>query len=89
MQVNEVAAILKYPLRPTNLSAIQNMDENKRDDYDIDRLVLAPQALSEKEMHPSANTPDNNSLVVVALSEKASGPTMQLQPCPKTAITTT
>ena len=33
MQVNEVAAILKFLLRPANLAAIQAIDENKRDDY--------------------------------------------------------
>ena len=46
MQVKGLAAILKFLLRSDNLSAIQNMDASKRDDY-IERLVSAPHLFNE------------------------------------------
>ena len=68
MQVNEVAAILKFLLSPANLTAIQVMDETKRNDY-IDRLVSAPHAFTEKDMHQNKPASDNNPRVDVTLND--------------------
>ena len=57
MQVKGLAAILKFLLRSDNLSAIQNMDASKRDDY-IERLVSAPHLFNETANTSGTCPPD-------------------------------
>ena len=52
------------------------MDETRRNDY-IDRLVTAPHAFTEKDMHPNKPTPDDNPHVDVTLNECTSEPPME------------